>query len=128
MLLHDESFKGMRILKPETVALMGENHIGGVQVGVLKTTRPAMTNDVDLFPGQTVRWGLGYMLTPEAGPDGRSAGSVTWAGIFNTYYWLDPVKRVAGVIMTQILPFADPTTLAVYGGFERGIYSAIGGA
>jgi methyl acetate hydrolase len=128
MLLHDGSFKGVRILNPETVALMGENHIGGLQVGVLKTTRPPMTNDVDLFPGQTVRWGLGYMLTLDPGPDGRSAGSVTWAGIFNTYYWLDPVKRVAGVIMTQILPFADSTTLAVYGGFERGVYSAIGGA
>jgi methyl acetate hydrolase len=128
MLLQDGSLKGVRILKPESVALMGENHIGGLQVGVLKTTRPAMTNDVDLFPGQTVRWGLGYMLTPEQGLNGRSAGSVNWAGIFNTYYWLDPVKRVAGVIMTQILPFADSTTLAVYGGFERGVYAAISGA
>jgi CubicO group peptidase (beta-lactamase class C family) len=65
------------------------------------------------------------MLTPEPGPNGRSAGSVTWAGIFNTYYWLDPVKRVAGVIMMQILPFADPASLGVYGAFERGVYAAM---
>ena len=104
---------------------MGENHIGGLQAGVLKTNNPPLTNDVDLFPGQAVRWGLGYMLTPGPGPDGRSPGSVTWAGIFNTYYWLDPVKRVAGVIMTQVLPFADPQVLGVLGAFERELYAAL---
>lgn len=126
-LLHGGSFRGTRILKPETVALMGENHIGELNAGVLRTNNKPLTNDVDLFPGQTLRWGLGYMLTPEPGPNGRSAGSVTWAGIFNTYYWLDPVKHVAGLIMTQILPFADLPTLGVYGAFERGVYAAIGG-
>jgi methyl acetate hydrolase len=118
---------GQGILKPETVARMGENHIGGLQAGILKTTNPPLTNDVDFFPGQPARWGLGYMLTPEPGPNGRSPGSVTWAGIFNTYYWLDPAKRVAGVIMTQILPFADHKTVALYGAFERAVYAAIGG-
>lgn len=127
MLLHEGALNSRRVLKPETVALMYENHIGGLAVGELKTNNPPLTNDVDLFPGQTVRWGLGFMLTPEPGPNGRSAGSVNWAGIFNTYYWLDPVKRVAGVIMTQILPFADQPTLGVYGAFERGVYAAIGG-
>jgi CubicO group peptidase (beta-lactamase class C family) len=127
MLLHEGVFNDRRILKPETVALMGENHIGELPAGVLKTNNKPLTNDVDFFPGQRVRWGLGYMLTPEPGPNGRSAGSINWAGIFNTYYWLDPVKRVAGVIMTQILPFADAPTLDVYAAFERGVYAAIGG-
>jgi methyl acetate hydrolase len=116
---------GKGVLKPATVALMGENHIGGLQAGILKTNNPPLTNDVDLFRGKPVRWGLAYMLTPEPGPDGRSAGSVTWAGIFNTYYWLDPVKRVAGVIMTQILPFADRQVLELLGAFERGVYAAL---
>jgi methyl acetate hydrolase len=127
-LLHDGSFKGERIIKRETVLLMRENQIGELPAGILKTNNPPLTNDVDFFPGQKVRWGLGYMLTLDPGPNGRSAGSVTWAGIFNSYYWLDPIKRVAGVIMTQILPFADPATLAVYGAFERGVYDAIRGA
>jgi len=128
MLLQAGTLNGARILKPETVALMGQNHIGALPAGVLKANWPEMTNDVDLFPGQQVRWGLAYMLTPQPGPNGRSAGSVTWAGIFNTYYWLDPVKQVAGVIMTQILPFADPATLGVLGDFERAVYTAIGEA
>jgi methyl acetate hydrolase len=128
MLLHEGSLNGEQIIKPDTVALMGENHIGALPAGILKTNNPPLTNDVDFFPEQPVRWGLGYMLTLDPGPNGRSAGSVTWAGIFNTYYWLDPKRRVAGVIMTQILPFADPQTVALYGAFERGVYGAIGEA
>jgi hypothetical protein len=50
---------------------------------------------------------------------------VTWAGIYNTYYWLDPQKRVAGVFLTQILPFADTKAVALYGEFERGVYDAL---
>jgi hypothetical protein len=40
-----------------------------------------------------VRWGLGYMINIGPGPNGRSAGSLTWAGLFNSHYWLDPVRR-----------------------------------
>ena len=65
------------------------------------------------------------MITPQPGPNGRSPGSLTWGGIFNSYYWIDPVKRVAGVIMTQLLPFADPRALALSGAFERAVYDAL---
>jgi methyl acetate hydrolase len=87
-----------------------------------------MTNDVDFFPGQRVRWALGNMLTLDPGPNGRSAGSLCWGGLFNGYYWLDPRRRVTGVIMTQILPFADTDAVALYGAFERLIYAALGEA
>src|SRR5438093_13211813 len=124
-LLHGGSHNGTRILKPETVALMGKNHTGDIQAGIMKTTTPARSNDVDLFPGAPIRWGLGYMLNMEPGPNGRSAGTVSWGGIFNTYYWLDPAKRVTGLIMTQILPFADTRTLKLYGQFERSVYETL---
>jgi methyl acetate hydrolase len=125
MLLHGGRLGGARILKPETVALMNQNQIGNIEAGVLKTYMPARTNDVDLFHGQSLKWGLGYMINADPGPDGRSAGSLTWAGIFNTYYWIDPGKRITGVYMTQILPFADPTALKVCGQFESGVYGAM---
>ena len=123
MLLHDGSLAGARILRPETVALMNRNHTGALPAGVMKTCMPELSNDVDFFPGAPVRWGLGHMLNLEAGPNGRSAGTVSWGGLRNTYYWLDPSRRVAGVIMTQILPFADPVVLGLYGAFERGVYA-----
>jgi methyl acetate hydrolase len=73
-------------------------------VGVLRTTVPSVSNDVDFFPGIKLKWGFGHMITTQPVPEGRSAGSLTWAGICNTYYWLDPKKRIAAVFMTQVLP------------------------
>ena len=125
MLMNGGALDGVRILRPDTVALMGQNQIGGVDVGVLRTTAPAVSNDVDFFPGIKLKWGFGHMITTEPVPQGRSAGSLTWAGIYNTYYWIDPKKHIAAVFMTQVMPFADHRVLRVYRQFERSIYAAI---
>jgi CubicO group peptidase (beta-lactamase class C family) len=125
MLMHGGSLNGVRILRAETVSLMGQNQIGDIQVGVLRTTQPELSNDVDLFPNTTRKWGFGHLINMEAVPNGRSAGSLTWGGLFNTYYWIDPTTLVAGVFMTQVLPFADVRTLRIYRQFERRIYLAM---
>jgi methyl acetate hydrolase len=124
-LLRGGELDGTRILRPETVALMGQNQIGRVEAGILKTTAPGLSNDVDFFPGISLKWGYGHMINMQPVPEGRSAGSLTWAGIYNTYYWIDPKKHVAAVFMTQVLPFADHQALQVYRQFERGIYAAV---
>jgi methyl acetate hydrolase len=125
MVLDQGRFGGARLLRPETVAAMATNQTGGLDAGVMRSEMPERTNDFALFPGMRCQWGLGWMITPLPGPNGRSAGSLTWGGIFNSYYWIDPAKRVAGVILTQCLPFADPRALALYGTFERGLYDAL---
>jgi CubicO group peptidase (beta-lactamase class C family) len=65
------------------------------------------------------------MINMEAVKDGRSVGSMTWGGLFNTYYWIDPRRRITAVFMTQVLPFADNRVLRIYNQFERGIYEAV---
>jgi methyl acetate hydrolase len=124
-LLADGALDGVSILHPETVALMGQNQIGDIDVGVLKTTVPALSNDVDLCPGVTRKWGFGHMINMQAITGGRSAGSLTWGGLLNTYYWIDPAKKIAAVFMTQVLPFADSRALRLYRQFEHGIYAAM---
>lgn len=124
-LLHGGALNGARILRPETVALMGQNQIGPIEAGILRTTAPARSTDVNFFPGASLKWGLATMLNMQPGPDGRSAGSLTWAGLFNTHYWIDPARRVIGVIMTQVLPFGDPPTMRLYGQFERAVYDSL---
>src|SRR5262245_23844561 len=104
---------------------MAQNQIGNLEAGIMKTTNPALSNDVDFFPGTRLRWGLGHMINADAVPEGRRAGSLTWAGLYNTYYWVDPAARIAGVIMMQILPFADRPALKVYREFERGTGGAV---
>jgi CubicO group peptidase (beta-lactamase class C family) len=125
-LLNGGSLGETSILRPETVALMSANQIGNLEAGILKTTNPALSNDVDFFPGVQLRWGLGHMINIDPVLDGRNAGSLTWAGLFNTYYWIDPTMRIAGVIMMQILPFADRQALKAYRQFESGICQALG--
>jgi methyl acetate hydrolase len=128
MLLHHGRFRGAQLLQPKTVALMNQNQIGDIPAGILKTAVPQRSNDVDFFPGIPCRWGLAYMINTRPGPNGRSAGSLTWAGIFNTYYWLDPHKRVAGVFLSQILPFADGPAVRAYGDFEKAVYANVSSA
>jgi methyl acetate hydrolase len=125
MLLHDGELNCARILRPETVALINRNQVGDLQAGRLPSLMPERAHDFELIPGMPVRWGLAYMLNLKPGPDGRSADSGSWAGIFNGYYWLDPARRVAGVVMAQMLPFADPAMLRLYGRFERGVYALL---
>ena len=124
-LLGGGSLRGTSILRPETVTMMSANQIGNIDAGILKTVNPALSNDVDFFPGSRLRWSLGHMINADPVADGRKAGSQTWAGLFNTYYWIDPAARLAGVIMMQILPFADAQALKTYRQFERGIYRAV---
>ena len=125
MLLHQGRFNGAELLRPETVALIGQNQIGDIPLRIMKTAMPELSNDVDLFPGVRCGHGLASVVNAQEGPNGRSAGTLTWAGIFNTYYWIDPQKRVTGVILTQILPFADDRAVKLYGEFERGVYDAL---
>jgi methyl acetate hydrolase len=117
---------GTRILKPETVALMGQNHMGALNVLPMKSSIPALSNDVELFPGMPKKWGLSFLINTQDVPGRRSAGSLAWAGLNNTYYWLDPTRKISGVIMTQILPFADQPVLDALDAFEAAIYRGLG--
>ncbi len=116
---------GTRILRPETVAAMSRNQIGKQVAGRLKSQNPALSLDVDLHPGAEDRWGLGFLINEVAYPAGRSAGSLAWAGIFNTFYWIDPKRDLCAVIMMQYLPFVDHSAVALLGEFERAVYSTL---
>jgi CubicO group peptidase (beta-lactamase class C family) len=122
MLLHGGTFNGARILEADTVADMNRNQIGDIEVTVLKTAIPESSHDAEFFPGMPKRWGLGYMISLEEAHTGRSAGSVAWAGLGNTYFWLDPKHKLAGLLCAQILPFADARVLDAFARFETAIY------
>lgn len=122
MLLNGGSLEGASVLKPETIDLLSQIHTGELRAGAFKAASPGVTHDFDLFPDQRTGWGLATMVSPQAGPDGRSAGTLGWAGIFNTYYWADRDRGLAGILMTQQLPFADPGVLALLSSLERSAY------
>jgi CubicO group peptidase (beta-lactamase class C family) len=115
---------GAAILLPKTVDMMATIQTGDLSAGKLKTARPAISSDVDFHPGFKDGFGFGFLINSKAYEGGRSAGSLAWGGIANTYFWIDPRKGVAGVIMMQFLPFADKEALAVLGDFERSVYAS----
>ena len=123
MLLNGGELDGQRVLSAETVATMGQNHVAPLRAGFMGTAMPDIAQPYDTFPDQHTGWGLGFLINPEPGPNGRSPGSLAWAGIFNSYYWVDPVKGVGGVFVTQLSPFGDPGALDCFGALERMAYA-----
>lgn len=127
MLLNNGTLDGVTVLRAETVKTMGQNHIGELTVGKMVSAIPPFSNDVDLWPDQDKKWGLSFLINTSKTPEGRSPGSLAWAGLGNTYFWVDPVRDVGGVILMQLFPFADAKALEVFAAFERGVYAQLGG-
>ena len=125
LFLNQGRVNGRQVLRPETIQLMSQNAIGELNVRLLETAVPAYSNNAEFFPGMAKKWGLGFMISPEPVPGGRGPGSLAWAGLGNTYFWIDPAKGVAGVILMQLIPFADPKALALLDGFEKALYEAL---
>ena len=121
MLLNGGELDGVRVLSRATVASLSEVQTGSDRA-MIKSANPMLSNDFDPYPEMLAGHGLATMVTPEATRDGRSAGSLAWAGLANTYYWVDPAAGLGGVIMAQLLPFADGEVLALLAALERGAY------
>ncbi len=125
MILQDGALDGAQVLRKDTVALMAQNHIGALEIGVFKTAIPPLSNDVELFPGMSKKWGLSFLINTETAPTGRSANSLAWAGLANTYFWIDRAKRVCGVFLSQLFPFYDGIAIDLFGKFETAVYRGI---
>lgn len=124
MLLNDGRARDVRLLQPETVETMFENHTGDVVVKTQETTAPALSRPFPLGAGEDP-WGLGFQLARPAAPkpDTRAPGSGTWAGIFNTHFWIDRTEGVAVTVMMQVLPFYDERAMQVLAGVEERVYA-----
>jgi CubicO group peptidase (beta-lactamase class C family) len=113
---------GAPLLRPETMTLMAENHIGDLDVEPMVSVMPALSHVADFYPGMKNKWGLTFLINTQETQQGRAAGSLAWAGLSNLYFWIDPKKRVTGVFATQILPFFDPQAIHAFREFERAVY------
>lgn len=125
MVLNRGELDERRIISPGAVDLMLTDQMAGLSMPVMKSIAPLMSADVDLCPGIRKTWSAGFMRNETDRPGMRSAGSLTWAGFLNTHYWIDPVKDVAAVFMTQSLPYCDPIVMEAFDEFERAVYRAV---
>jgi methyl acetate hydrolase len=114
---------GVRILQERSVAAMSANQVGGLAAGRLQSTRAENSSDVDFHPGATDKFTFGFLMNPQAHPKGRSAGSLAWAGIQNTFYWIDPKKSLCAVVLMQFYPFCDKEAMGLLREFEQAVYA-----
>lgn len=125
MILADGELDGERVLAADTVHEMTVNQIGGLRVTPLVSAMPQLTNDAELLPGVPKTWGMSFQINEEPGPSGRPAGTLMWAGLANSYFWIDRSNGIGGVYLSQILPFADDASLGLFTEFESAVYDAI---
>jgi methyl acetate hydrolase len=125
MILNKGAAGGIQVLRPETVAAMSVNQMGDCRVTMLKTVMPEYSNDAEFFPGLEKTWGFSFMINEAPAPTGRSAGSLSWAGLANSFFWIDPAKGVGGVYIAQVLPFGDERAFAPYLAFETAVYDSL---
>ena len=122
ILRHGKGADKQSVLSDKTVDTMEANHIGELRAGKMRSFRPDRSSDVDLHPGATDKWGYGFLINTTAYEGGRSAGSLAWAGIDNTFYWIDPRRGLCATIMMQFLPFVDKEAVGLLREFEQAVY------
>lgn len=121
LLLNEGRVDGEPLLAPESCAAIASNQIGTLSAPPQRSAAPERTNDFAFMDGSQ-KFGLGVLVETRDRPGLRPAGSYGWAGIFNTYFWVDPAAGIGAVLLTQSSPFADPATLEVCERFERAVY------
>ena len=126
MILRGGELDGQRVLSKETVAIMGQSHTGDVKVHKIPSLDPSRNHDAEFFPGDPKSWGLTFQINDQDAFTGRKAGTLMWAGLLNSYFWIDPTSDIFGIFITQLLPFADQTSVDTYYKFETAAYQVCG--
>ncbi|WP_419838705.1 serine hydrolase domain-containing protein [Candidatus Poriferisodalis sp.] len=125
MMLNGGSLNGNEIVSPETHAQMVTNAMGDLRVTMLPTAIPPYSFDAEFFPGVEKSWGLTFQINEEPAPTGRPAGGLMWAGLANSYFWIDLQNQVAGCYISQQVPFADPRSYGLYEAIETATYNSL---
>ncbi len=123
MLLNGGILNGVKILSTKSVQMMGENPAAGIVMQTQPDANPDRTRPFPVGAGRD-KFGLGFQITA-ADPKYakyRSPGSLSWGGIFNTHFWIDPKRQIAGIVLMQTLPFYDEASMGVLRGIEAITY------
>jgi CubicO group peptidase (beta-lactamase class C family) len=123
-LLRDGELDGARILSAASVAAMRQNQIGDLQLQSIPSLVPQLARDRARLPGAIDKFGLGFALNSKPAADGRAPDTMSWAGLYNTYFWIDPGKKLTAVVFMQLLPFGDENALQLVEDVGRAAYAA----
>jgi len=115
---------GAPLISNPTFEQMVSNQIGDLFIREMPAANPAFTHP---FPrgGDIDKWGLGFQIHQNSTPGGRHAGALSWCGLYNTYFWVDPEAGLGAVLLTQVLPLYEPACLNALDSFEQAVYQGV---
>ncbi|MCY4151089.1 MAG: serine hydrolase [Aestuariivita sp.] len=126
MILNHGTLNGSTIISTNACKLMRENQLPATNPPLtfrkMVSVAPALTDDFDPFPEAQLTHTFAFLRNEDAIADRRSEESLSWAGVCNTHYWIDPKEDLCAVIMTQLLPFVEPGFMQTYADFEKAVY------
>ena len=125
MMLNGGSLDGRQIVSADTHQRMVTNAMGDLRVTMLHTAIPPYSNDAEFFPGLEKSWGLTFQINEEPAPTGRPAGGLMWAGLANSFFWIDLQNQMAGCYISQVVPFADARSYQLYEDIETAVYESL---
>jgi CubicO group peptidase (beta-lactamase class C family) len=126
MILGGGVWRGKRVLSEASVAEMTRDQLDGMVVEKQPGAIPAWSNDFPLGAGRD-GFGLGFQISVGSEAESRPAGSLSWAGIENTHFWIDRQNDIGVVLLLQVLPFYDEKAINLLSNFERALYTDSGG-
>src|SRR5690606_7949945 len=116
---------GTPLLQGESVRALTQHQLGDVRVSLQDEPTPLLARAFPLGAGRD-GFALGFQVTGEhTDLDQRAPGSLSWAGIFNTEFWIDPASGIGAVLLMQYLPFYDEQAVATLVGFEELVYQGL---
>jgi methyl acetate hydrolase len=122
--LGDGSAPGGRVLRPETIA-WAVRGVPGLEITPFPAAIPALTREAEFLPGARKSWAYSFLVNDDDVPGGRRAGSLSWAGLANIFYWIDRASGIAAVWGAQLLPFFDPVAADGVQAFEQAVYRSL---
>ncbi len=124
-LLRGGELDGERILSEATVDAAFTNQIGDLDFPAEIPTADPPISDT-LYAGPGWKWGYGLLLNTADIPGHRRAGTGSWAGLFNTHFFIDRTSGICASLYTNSLPFiVRDEGWKVYGAFEESVYTSL---
>ena len=124
LLLNEGRLDDLQLLRAESVREMTRNQIGELTAERQTTAAPHRTDDF-LFMDGSQKFGFGVLIETRGKPNGRAAGCYGWAGIYNTYFWVDPTTQIGAVVFMQMSPFSAPVCIELCDRFEISVYDGV---
>ena len=112
---------GVRLLSRESFDEMVRDQLDGMTIAKQPGADADKSRPFPLGAGRD-GFGLGFQVSVGRRPGERPPGSLSWAGLKNTHFWVDLENGIGVILLLQLLPFYDEQVMELLSAFESTLY------